>query len=150
MKQEPTVTKHPLYLVRDENGQPHWYTHDPLNPANLSSEVKIEHVITDLVGSGSRLNPVCVYLSCTLFNRGELFNTANYSAIKSNVGLRSVRDLEGHRVNILEDMNDDGEYPFNGMVLDANGTMIANRTYSLFGECSDGEEGHSLVIVYSK
>lgn len=148
MKPEPTITKYPLYLVRDEKGNAHWYTHDPLLPANRSSEVKIEHVISDLVGSGSLLNPVCVYLSCSLLFRGEPFTVANYGAIKNSAYPRTVMDLEGHRVNILEELNDDGAYPFNGVVLNEKGTMIANRTYSLRGECSDGQESHQLVIMH--
>lgn len=148
MKLEPTVTKSPLYLVRDENGESHWYSRDPLKEANLSSEVKIENVVADLVGSGSRLNPVCVYLSCFNVMRAEPFLPSTFGAMKTSDLPRTVMDLEGCRVSILEEMNDDGHYPFNGVVLDAEGRMIASRTYSLYGECSDGESAHQLVIMF--
>lgn len=139
----------PLYVIMDETGRAHLYTADPLDPANADREVTLEALLSDWTGSGSLINPVVLNLSGGVLRRGEPFTPSSLGRLRSGETPMTVRDRQGSTVTISEDSPVDGEWPLEGTVTDPSGVILADRTYALDGRCSDGEEGHSLLMMYT-
>ena len=137
-----------LYMVRDAAGIVRWYEKDPMKTADRDdAEVDLTEVLEDFYGAGSVANPVALRLVGARLYRCEPFAISQPAAIRMGKLARHLEDLAGHVVDILDARNPDVEYPLNGVLMDRDGHMTGTATYSMKGECSDGNPDHALVCV---
>lgn len=137
-----------LFLTVDRNGLHHFYRKDPMKVENREDyEVSLAHEIMDFIGSGDITNPVLLHISCAKIHRSEEFNISLPGAIRRGEEDKHFEDLTGSVIDILEVRNSSPEFPLSGVVFNRKGDIVANRRYSLRGECEDGQENHSIVAV---
>lgn len=137
-----------IYMAVDSDHVCHFYRKDPMHTSNREAdEVNIGDLLIDFCGEPSIINPVVFALNVAVLDRGEPFAISQPGAVRSGQLKKHFEDLEGHVVDILETKNGDRDFPFNGVLLTRQGTMVGNATYSVTGECKDGIENHRLVCV---
>lgn len=148
MRVKSTVLPKDLFLVRDAQGNFHWYNSDPLKLTDrATAEVNVEEAIAEVVGWGDDANPVMVNIRAAKINRSEEFNTSLLTGIRKGVEDKHIADLTGSVVDISEYQNVSKEFPLSGIVFSRSGEPLSMRLYNFRGECSDGEPSHQLIVM---
>jgi len=137
-----------LFLCEDENGMTHWYKTDPMKTDALQrEEIDLADEMLAFFGHGNMINPIIFQIKGAKINRAEPFRLSQLEDFRLGSAEEHLEDLEGHVVEILAARNANGGYPLNAVVLNRDGSMMEQRTYSSTGICSDGNDQHTLVSV---
>jgi len=147
MANEKTLNDQIFWLAYDGGGTARWYINDPSFAQDRKEiETDIATEVTRFLGeTPTVLAPAKVRFKAVLQKGVERFSISVPDDIRAGV-LKQIIDLEGNIVEITAKRNNDPRYPMNGVVFDADGATVALRKYSTAGECSDGDERHSLVV----
>ena len=137
-----------LFLAEDENGISHWYKTDPMKTDfPQREEIDLADELHAFYGHGSLMNPIILQLKGAKINRAEPFNLNFLESFRLGNTDEHMEDMEGRVVEILATRNADGGFPLNAVVLNRDGSMMEQCTYSSAGKCSDGLEQHTLITV---
>lgn len=138
-----------MYLVKDEDNKVKWFRKDPMkHPGRDNPEVNLIDEIFEYFGDGDILNPLRIRIQGIHIQRGEPFDISLPGLIRKGKVDRHIEDLEGNHIDILASIVQKAtDFPINGVLLSRDGEIIATRTYSLQGDCSDGVRSHRLVAV---
>lgn len=147
MANEKTLNDQTFWLAYDGDGKARWYINDPsFAPDRKEIETDIATEVTRFLGeTPTLLAPAKVRFKAILQKGVERFTISVPDDIRAGV-LKQVIDLEGHFVEVTAKRNNDPDFPMNGVVFAEDGSTMALRKYSTAGECSDGDEKHSLVV----
>lgn len=137
-----------LFLTEDENGKAHFYRTDPVKTDDLDrEEIDLADEMLAFFGHGSVVNPIIFQIAGGKINRAEPFTLDFLETFRLGIADSHLEDMEGRIVEILSARNNNSAYPLNAIVLDRDGSMMENRTYSSSGKCSDKKKSHSLIKV---
>jgi len=145
-KIEAKLLPRDLFLVKGSDGNVHWFLNDPMNNSSLDNETNIAEEIFAFVGTGDIANPVMVRIQCAHINRCQPFNPEWPGRIRRGEVKKHLQDITGAQVDIISSTNR-SDFPFNGAVLNEDGSVSCVRTYNEEGECSDGISEHSIFVM---
>ena len=145
-------TVHPsnFFMIETPEGECKWYDGDPFAMSaaeRQNHEVDIDKALIDAFGHCSIGNPMVLRIKAGVLDRCRPFDVTMPMKVRCKQVDRHFEDGNGCCVDVLERRNGDLEYPFNGVVFDADGEIVATRKYSARGLCSDGKEEHCLFVV---
>ena len=145
---EATPYPQNLFLCEDSNGRVHCYRNDPMKTDNpKSQEINLYDELLAFFGHGDQINPVIFQIRGAKIDRATPFSLSVLESFRLGVAEDHLEDLDGHVVEIIMARNNDSGYPLNAVVIDKDGCMLCQRTYSSTGECSDGDPQHRLVMI---
>lgn len=145
---EATPYPQNFFLSEDTNGRAHCYSIDPMKTDNpKSKEIDLCQELLAFFGHADQINPIIFQIRGAKIDRATPFSLAVLESFRLGVTEDHLEDLEGHVVEIIMARNRDSGYPLNGVVINKDGSMICQRTYSSTGDCSDGNDQHRLVMI---
>lgn len=137
-----------LFLVRGRDGKGHCYSQDPMKVKDRESvEVDLAEALFNFYGESDPVNPMVLHVSGVVFNRGEAFNISMPAKVRSGSYDGHFEDMEGNIVEVLPMRGSDPLFPVNGIVLNKEGVLVAQRHFNGTGQCEDGDEYHRLIVV---
>lgn len=137
-----------FYLVRDKDGNSHFYSADPMNNQNrMQNEVNLADVLFGFFGPADVVNPLIIRVAGIIHERGQRFDISAPGKIRCGEMAKHLEDMDGNIVEILQMRSPNVSFPLNGIVMGRDGKMFDQRLYDGTGACSDGNEYHRLVIM---
>ncbi len=138
-----------LFLYQDDDGNYHWFRNDPMkiDKREMEEIPSIEDVIADWAGQGDIANPIMFRFATAKINRCSRYTMTLPDDIRNGKLNMHIQDMTGRVVEVTTTRNPDPSYPLNGIVFDRTGAMLAMRTYSTDGRCSDLDPDHNLIGV---
>lgn len=137
-----------LFADIDSGGRVRLYLTDPIE--GKPKEIDFADVISSF-GSPGGMNVVKIRIKGIFLSRSENFSVSALARMESGEMDAFVMDYEGHVVLVSSDPSGDGQYPLLGEICDRQtGEILGTRRFGFMGQCQDGVESHSLVIVYGR
>lgn len=138
-----------IYMVCDEDENPHYYHRDPLKKLNRErAELDFANMIYEkMERTPSITNPFMLRIAIFPVERGSHFDPSVPDKIRRGVIDAHLEDLDGNIVEITSKASKDEAYPLNGVIYDDAGKIAETRMYAPDGQCIDGVESHRLFTV---